>query len=158
MYNYSPYYNPYSPNNGAMPDTLNQLRNQTQPIQQNIQPAQPPVQPIQNNSGIVWVLGEANAKSYPVPPGCTVSLWDKDVNTLYLKTVDAFGVPSMRIYDYTERTVNPPISAENSLKNDLNIDLGKFVTRDELNEILANLTPVSTKKSESKTKGDNDNG
>ncbi len=160
MYNnYTPYYNPYYPNNGAMPDNLNQLRNQQQAQQQNAQPVQQPMQqPMQNNSGIVWVLGEANAKSYPVPPGCTVSLWDKDVNTIYLKTVDAFGVPSMRIYDYTERTANTPVSPTNTPKPDFNIDLDKFVTRDELNEILANLTPITPKKSEKKTKGDSDNG
>ncbi len=165
MYNnYSPYYNPYYPNNGAMPDNLNQLRNQQQPIQQqNAQPVQQPMQqpiqqPMQNNSGIVWVLGEANAKSYPVAPGCTVSLWDKDVNTIYLKTVDAFGVPSMRIYDYTERTNNAPISSQNAPINDFKVDFDKFVTRDELNEILANLTAITPKKSDKKTKGETENG
>lgn len=56
-----------------------------------------------NNSGIIWVQGEAGAKSYLVAPNNTVQLWDSERQTIYLKSADASGMPSMRILDYTIR-------------------------------------------------------
>lgn len=58
----------------------------------------------QNNSSIIWVQGEAGAKSYLVAPNNTVQLWDSESQTIYLKSADASGMPSMRILDYTIRT------------------------------------------------------
>lgn len=60
---------------------------------------------MQNNSGnsIIWVQGEAGAKSYMVAPNTTVALWDSETQTIYLKSADASGMPSMRILDYTIR-------------------------------------------------------
>ena len=61
-------------------------------------------QPAQaNGTGIIWVQGEAGAKSYLVAPNNTVQLWDSEKNTIYLKSADASGMPSMRILDYTIR-------------------------------------------------------
>ena len=59
----------------------------------------------QNNSGnsIIWVQGEAGAKSYMVAPNTTVALWDSETQTIYLKSADASGMPSMRILDYKIR-------------------------------------------------------
>lgn len=61
--------------------------------------------PSQNNSGnsIIWVQGEAGAKSYMVAPNTTVALWDSETQAIYLKSADASGMPSMRILDYTIR-------------------------------------------------------
>lgn len=56
------------------------------------------------NNGIVWVQGEVGARSYLVAAGCTVPLWDSERQTIYIKSVDNSGIPSMRIFDYTERT------------------------------------------------------
>ena len=47
--------------------------------------------------------GEAGAKSYLVAPNNTVQLWDSERQTIYLKSADASGMPSMRILDYTIR-------------------------------------------------------
>lgn len=60
---------------------------------------------MQNNSGnsIIWVQGEAGAKSYMVAPNTTVALWDSETQTIYLKSADASGMPSMRVLDYTIR-------------------------------------------------------
>lgn len=55
------------------------------------------------HSGIIWVQGEAGAKSYMVAPNSTVQLWDSESQTIYLKSADASGMPSMRILDYTIR-------------------------------------------------------
>ena len=54
-------------------------------------------------TGLNWVLGEAAAKAFLVAPGCTVDLWDREEKVIYLKSVDAAGLPSMKILDYTIR-------------------------------------------------------
>lgn len=58
-------------------------------------------QPQQN--GIIWVQGEAAAKSYLVAPNSTVQLWDSEAQTIYLKSADASGMPSIKVLDYTIR-------------------------------------------------------
>lgn len=60
-----------------------------------------------NNSGIIWVQGEAGAKSYLVAPNTTVQLWDSEAQVIYLKSADASGMPSMKILDYTIRNATP---------------------------------------------------
>ena len=57
----------------------------------------------QTNSGIIWVQGEAGAKSYLVAPNTTVQLWDSEDQIIYLKSADASGMPSIKILDYTIR-------------------------------------------------------
>lgn len=66
------------------------------------------------NNDIIWVQGESGAKAYLVAPNTTVTLWDSESPTIYLKSSDGRGVPSMRILDFTERRVaaqNTPNSA-----------------------------------------------
>ena len=71
------------------------------------QPLYQPVmqQPQQQSqpSGLIWVQGEAAAKSYLVAPGGTVQLWDSEEKVIYLKSADASGMPSMKVLDYTIR-------------------------------------------------------
>ena len=150
------YYNPYYPNNGAMPDMLGQLRGQQMPMQQPMQMQQPQPQ----SNGIVWVQGESAAKSFPVAPNTTVMLLDSEASVFYLKTSDASGMPlPLRVFDYKERTQNPSNLPVNAPKNDCEVNFDNFVTYDKLNEILASL-PINTapKKTEKKTKGDTENG
>lgn len=54
-------------------------------------------------TGPIWVQGEAAAKSYLIAPGCTVALWDSEEKTIYLKSADASGMPSMKVLDYQIR-------------------------------------------------------
>ena len=61
----------------------------------------------QINNGITWVQGEAGAKSYLVAPNSTVTLWDSESQTIYLKSADPSGLPSMKILDYTIRSNAP---------------------------------------------------
>jgi len=63
----------------------------------------PYVQPQQPSSGIIWVQGEAGAKSYLVAPNQTVVLWDSEAQTIYLKSADASGIPSIKTLDFTIR-------------------------------------------------------
>ena len=80
--------------------------------------------PQQNNS-IIWVQGEAGAKSYLVAPNSTGTLWDTESETIYIKSADASGMPNMKVLDYTirgnavERTNNIPMQNGFATKDDL---------------------------------------
>lgn len=76
-----------------------------------------------NNSNLIWVQGEAGAKSYLVAPNQTVQLWDSEAQVIYLKSADASGMPSMKILDYTIREASQPMPK---------IASGDYVTREEL--------------------------
>ena len=64
----------------------------------------------QTNNSMIWIQGEAGAKSYMVAPNSTVALWDSEAQTVYLKSADASGMPSMKILDYTIRD-DAPVNA-----------------------------------------------
>ena len=78
----------------------------------------------QNTSQLIWVQGEGAAKSYLVAPGCTVALFDNESQTIYIKSADASGMPSMRVLDYTFRE-SAPQKAVISPQND-------YATKDEV--------------------------
>ena len=73
-----------------------------QPIPQP-QPMLQPQPQMQQTNSIIWVQGEAGAKSYLVSPNTSVPLWDSERNTIYIKSADTSGMPSMKILDYTIR-------------------------------------------------------
>ena len=67
------------------------------------QQAQPQPQPVQDE--MVWVSGINEANAYPVTPGTSKRLYDRDVNRFYIKTVDLSGMPmKLRIFTYKEIT------------------------------------------------------
>jgi hypothetical protein len=80
-------------------------------------------QPQPQNS-MIWVQGEAGAKSYLVAPNTTIPLWDSESQTIYIKSADNSGMPSMKIIDYTIR--NNPQSMPQIKMDDT------YVTREEL--------------------------
>lgn len=51
----------------------------------------------------IWVQGEAGAKSYLVAPNNSLTLWDSEKQSIYIKSADANGIPSLKILDYTIR-------------------------------------------------------
>lgn len=113
---YAPFYRPsYYPQMPMQnpPENQNQFGQYQQPMQapqmQMPMQNQPTPQP---SNDMIWVLGEIEAQSYPVAPNNTVTLWDKNETTIYIKSVNAQGVPSMRILDFTERLPNAPKTAE----------------------------------------------
>ncbi len=79
---------------------------------QQIPQMQAPIQPSYSDSPFLWVQGEAGAKSFLVAPNKTVELWDTEAQTIYLKSADASGMPSMKILDYTIREQNTPQKAQ----------------------------------------------
>ena len=107
--NYAPFYRPgyFNPlQTQNIQEGLSQPINQ--PYQNQMQMQQMPVaqQPMNPTNDMIWVLNESEATSYPVAPNTTVTLWDKNEPTIYIKSVNAQGIPSMRILDFAERTQN----------------------------------------------------
>lgn len=58
------------------------------------------------NQTMIQVQGEYAAKAYNVAPGDRVPLWDTEAQTIYIKSVDVNGFPTMTILDYTIRDPN----------------------------------------------------
>jgi len=61
-----------------------------------------------NNNQMIWVQGEAGAKSYLVAPNTSIALWDSEASVIYIKSADASGMPSMKVLDYTVRDMSKP--------------------------------------------------
>ena len=148
---YAPFYRPtyYDP---VQQNQMGQFNQQyQQPMNQPMQQAPMQTQP---TNDFLWVLNENEATSYPVAPNNTVTLWDKNLPTIYIKSVNAQGVPSMRILDFTERIANatktPSVPSFNSPNN--------FVTIDSFNALEAKFAALESKvdelrpKASSKTK------
>lgn len=94
--------------------------------------------PTQQNSGIVWVQGEAGAKSYLVGAGQSVLLMDSESSSFFIKSTDASGMPlPLRIFDYTERTQAQP-QATVPVAQTPDFDPDRFVTREEFNQWTTN--------------------
>ena len=150
---YAPFYRPtyYDP---VQQNQMGQFNQQFQP---------PMAQPMQGQptNDFLWVLNENEATSYPVAPNNTVTLWDKNLPTIYIKSVNAQGVPSMRILDFTERTATAPKTPYTPSLNYTN----NFVTLDSFNALEAKFAALEGKvdelrpKASAKTKkveGEND--
>lgn len=109
--------------NNSFPVTYQQYY----PYQQNYQPQQNYQQNTPNNqNGIIWVQGEAGAKSYLVAPNTTVQLWDSEAQRIYLKSADASGMPSIKTLDYTIRE---------SVVNTQPLATDEYIHKDELDTI-----------------------
>ena len=88
------------------------------------------IPPMQNNnlqqqsqSNLNWVQGEASARAWLIAPNNTILLMDSEKNRFYIKSADNAGMPSMRIFEYTEignqMPTNTTINAEYASKQDI---------------------------------------
>lgn len=97
---FAPYYQPA--NYPTYFPAQDQMRQAYMPQMQLQVQQMPQTQPQQ--SGPIWVQGEAAAKAYLVAPGQSVMLLDSESESFYLKATDMTGVPQkMRTFDYKER-------------------------------------------------------
>ena len=102
---------------------------------------QPMYQPVQQNqNGIIWVQGEAGAKSYMIAPNSTVTLWDSENQTIYLKSADASGMPSIKTLDYTIREAQKQANMAPVLTED---KLSTYATKDEIKAVSDRITAIS---------------
>lgn len=117
---FNPYYNPYY--QPPLQDNLGMLRQQ-----------QMPQTAPQANNGLIWVQGEAGAKSYLTAPNTTVLLMDSETDRFFLKSSDASGMPlPLRIFTYSETTAQKAASAPS-------VNTGEYITRKEFDEFKADL-------------------
>lgn len=97
---------------------------------------QQPATQNQQQSAIIWVQGEAGAKSYMLAPNTTIPLWDSESETIYLKSTDASGMPSIKVIRYT---IEQPQAQSNQLQPQ-QFDLKDYVRRDEFNDYMKQFT------------------
>ena len=147
---YQPNYGYQYPYYGAQPpmaDNLAQLRMNANQMQNAVTQPPMPQQPMQQQSSqIIWVSGEAGAKSYLVAPGNTVMLLDAENSVFYLKSADASGMPlPLRIFDYKERTTTAQQAFGGSVTAE-SVNLDNFVTREEFDELKASIASQPTSK------------
>lgn len=127
--NYPYYGNPYMP---PMQDNLAQLR------QQQMQAIPPMPQNPLPQSGVQWVSGEQEARSWMVAPNAAVALWDSTAPTVYLKQADASGKPTLKVYDLVERLASAPDTQK--------APAAEYVTRKEFDALAALVSEMKSKK------------
>lgn len=148
--NYAPFYRGGYFNPMQTPTMPNMADNQqfAQPYQAQMQnnsvtmPAQTPT------NDMIFVLNENEASSYPVAPNNRVVLWDKNQTTFYVKSANAQGIPSMQIFDFSERTQNEP---QKAVQSELNLG-NDFVTVDAFNALKGDFEQLKTMFSDLKEK------
>lgn len=118
----------------------------TQPYQQPMQtnPAPIPMQAQQTND-MIFVLNENEANSWLVAPNSSVTLWDKNQQTIYIKSVNAQGIPSMRILDYVERSADTSNSHENAPKTHECACGDKYATKEQINDLKGKIDDLTAK-------------
>lgn len=84
--------------------------------------------------GIIWVQGEAAAKSYLIAPNSTVPLWDSEDKIIYLKSADPAGMPSMKVLEYKIRGEEEPKPAP------------EYVTKADFDALAEKVKELSKKK------------
>jgi hypothetical protein len=144
--NYAPFYrggyfNPMqTPTMPQMADNQNQFAQPYQtPMQTNYAPISQPT------NDMLWVLNESEATAYPVAPNNSVVLWDKSNPTIYVKSVNASGMPSMRVLDFTERNAEPPKSPENAPKTRECTCGDKFATKEQISALEGKINDIMAK-------------
>lgn len=130
----------------ANQDRIAQLQGYQQQMQPQAQATQVQQTPPQTNQGLIWVQGEAAARSYLVAPSTTVLLMDSESQHFYLKSADAAGMPSLRIFEYSEvKEQQAPSVTEEDLSK-------KYVTRQEYLDLIQQYDDIKRMLTEQKTK------
>lgn len=93
---------------------------------------------------IQYVNGIESAKAYNMPPNSSAILMDAQADRFYLKSTDASGFSSVKVYDFVEHKEPAPMAAQD------------YVTRAEYEDLRAQLINISKaleKGSQAKIKG-----
>lgn len=91
----------------------------------------------QPSGGIIWVSGEQQAKSYQVPQGFVVPLFDSESQTIYLRFTDTQGRPQTTILDYTERGSD---DKQDVKRDDKKGNVGvEYITREQFDNLNQNV-------------------
>lgn len=137
--NYAPFYRSGYFNPMQTPNMAESQNQFTQPFQAPMQPTQMSAPMPQTTNDMIFVLNENEASSYPVAPNNRVVLWDKNQTTFYVKSANAQGIPSMQVFDFTERAQNAPQTpTEHVCKCGDN-----YVTKDDFNALKGEFEDLS---------------
>lgn len=89
--------------------------------------------PLNPTSSIIWVIGKSGADAHPVVPGNEVALFDSTAPVVYFKKIGLDGKPEyLKVYDMVLRE-----EKDESVKQ---LDLSKFITRDEFVDLVTSTT------------------
>lgn len=105
----------------------------------------------------VWAQGENAAKAYLVSRNTEQTIWDSEQPVIYIKTVDAYGRPSMITLDYTirqETSPNQNVASSNDV-NDLRNEFNDL--RNELKQFMQQSAQEKRYKQQYNKKGGNQN-
>lgn len=102
-------------------------------------------QPVQQQNGIIWVSGDAEAEAYPIAPNSAVRLWHSNLPVVYFKAADASGKPTLKAYDLVERIQKP--SGGVSAATDIG---ATYATKSELEAVSAALAALKKEVREGK--------
>lgn len=92
-------------------------------------------------NALVSVTGIEGARAYQLPPNSSVPLFDANTDTLFVKTTDGAGFPTIRVFRFEEVKPEPPQTAA-------------FVTQDEFDRRMDELKElISGKQSVRKPTG-----
>ena len=97
-----------------------------------------PTQNSMDKGGIVWVQGDAGARSFLVAPNQSVMLMDSEDNCFYIKSADASGMPlPLRVFDYKERMQDSGV--RNAVQEQTpQPDMSQYVTKDVFEDTIQN--------------------
>lgn len=123
---------------------------QTQPVYQPYFQSQPQMSsPLNPTSSITWVIGKSGADAHPVVPGNEVALFDSTAPVVYFKKIGLDGKPEyLKVYDMVLRE-----EKDESVKQP---DLSKYITRDEIFDIVDKAISEISLKPSKKKKGDDE--
>lgn len=89
---------------------------------------------------LIRVNGLEGAKNYPLSPGSTVALFDADSDTLFIKSMDAGGFPSIRTFTFVETPQATPQNDNTSARlSAIEMEIAN------IKEYLNGIKPVSPK-------------
>lgn len=121
-------------------------------------PQQQMVEQSQNLSGqssvtdshMVWVQGKAGAQSYPVARGTTLPLFDSEDDYVYIKSVDANGIPLPLV---TKALSDPPLEVKAEVVDtSTQVDFNDYVTKESYDDLKKKYTDLEMRILELETK------
>ena len=138
---YPPYYGRGNYMNPMQPTPQMPVHNVPQMEYQPQYQQMPMAQPAPTND-MIWVLNESEATSYPVVLNNSVVLWDKNNPTIYIKSMNAQGVPSMRVLDFNERMPDNAPKTPVGHNNDMS---GMFAPMDDFKRLQSEFEALQSK-------------
>lgn len=94
------------------------------------------------NTNMQWVQGIEGAKAFQQPPNTITPLWDSDAQTIYLKSTDASGRPSIEPLDYSYRNQSNQQSNRSEVVDVQAHDMSNYATKEDMTSIKDQLSAL----------------